>query len=113
MIREQWQQLEQQVAGPFFQGLEFIMVDAAYAPVFRYFDVLDDYLPGDLFAGLPHVQQWRLALSQRASTRAAVSPNYPQRLREFLLGRNRYLSSLMATAAARQPDTNEIVNRYL
>lgn len=98
VIRTKWQQLEQQVQGPCFSGQEFNMVDAAYAPIFRYFDVLDAFLPRDLFAGLRKVQQWRVALSQRPSVANAVSSDYPERLHQFLLDRDRYLSHLMAPA---------------
>ena len=95
VLAQKWQQLEPQVQGPYFNSAEFNMVDAAYAPIFRYFDVLDAHLPRDLFADLPGVRQWRLALSQRPSARSAVSPDYPDRLRQFLINRDRYLSSLL------------------
>ncbi len=52
-------------AGPFFAGSSFSLVDAAFAPVFRYFDVFDRITDLGIFAGLPKVQAWRKALASR------------------------------------------------
>lgn len=82
--------------GPYFAGGRFSLVDAAFAPVFRYFDVLDAI---DDFAGLsatPSVQAWRRALAERPSVRCAVASDYAARLRAFLAGRGSQLSRRMA-----------------
>ncbi len=71
-------------AGPWFGGAAFSLVDAAFAPVFRYFDVFEAFWPGLPFDGLPRLRDWRAALAQRASVRGAVAPDYPQRLRAFV-----------------------------
>ena len=39
--------------GPWFAGEQFSLVDAAFGPAFRYFDVIDDLIHHDLFAGKP------------------------------------------------------------
>lgn len=99
-LRSRFEQLEAQLAqraqqGPWFAGRRFGLVDAAFGPVFRYFDVIP---PEGLFDGLPHVQAWREALAWRASVRAAVSPGYADRLRSFLLERSTALSRRLAGA---------------
>jgi len=70
--------------GPFFSGQDFTVVDAVYAPVFRYFDVFDGIVPLGVFDGLPKVQAWRKALAGRPSVKGAVVPDYAQRLHAFL-----------------------------
>lgn len=70
--------------GPFFAGAAFSMVDAIMAPVFRYFDVLGASAPDAMIAALPKVSAWRLALAGRASVRAAVVSDYPERLRAYV-----------------------------
>jgi glutathione S-transferase len=77
--------------GPFFSGGRFSLVDAVFAPVFRYFDVFDTIVPLGVFEGLPRVGSWRAALSQRQSVRQAVGPDYASRLRAFLAGQEAYL----------------------
>ena len=85
--------------GPFFAGPKFSLVDAAFGPVFRYFDVVETFFETGVFAGTPKTLAWREALSQRPSVRNAVSPDYGARLRSFVLARNSYLSGLIPLAA--------------
>ncbi len=98
-LRAKFQQLEAALgSGPWFAGEQFSMVDAAFGPVFRYFDVFDGIQDFGVWAGLPKVSAWRLALAQRASARQAVSPDYPDLLRIFLQQRGSALSRCMAAA---------------
>lgn len=91
--------------GPFFAGVAFSMVDAAFAPIFRYFDVLEHHLALGVFAGKPKVARWRKALAARPSVRAAVDADYPQRLDAFFRARNSHLGRLLngAVASQREP----------
>ena len=82
-------------AGPWFNGERFCLVDAVYGPVFRYLDAFDRIGNFGILDGKLLVQAWRKALSERASIRAAVAPDYPQRLRQFLRARNSFLSTLI------------------
>jgi glutathione S-transferase len=70
--------------GPFFSGDTFSLVDAVFAPVFRYFDVFDTLSDSHAFDGLPKVGAWRRSLSCRASVTGAVTADYERRLLEFL-----------------------------
>ncbi len=84
-------------ARPYFAGERFSLVDAAFGPVFRYFDTFEATLPPlDVLDGAPKVRAWRAALAARASVQGAVTANYPERLAAFLRARRSYLSSLMA-----------------
>ncbi|MER8916877.1 glutathione S-transferase family protein [Mesorhizobium sp. M0761] len=82
-------------AGPWFNGECFCLVDAVYGPVFRYLDAFDRIGNFGILDGKPLVQAWRKALSERASIKGAVAPDYPQRLRLFLRARNSLLSTLI------------------
>ena len=77
--------------GPYFAGEAFGLVDAVYAPIFRYFDLFDTLADTAVFAGLPRVQAWRQALSVRPSVRAAVEADYRDRLRAFLVRHDAFL----------------------
>jgi len=95
--------LEQELrkhAGPWFAGERFSLVDAAFAPVFRYFDTFEKIRPFDFFAHAPRVRDWRAALAARPSVRAAVAADYPARLRRFIAARGSELSRLLEAAAA-------------
>jgi glutathione S-transferase len=71
-------------AGPFFAGNRFSLVDAAFGPVFRYFDVFDTIADLGVLTRKSKVGAWRHALADRPSVRSAVVPDYPERLRRFL-----------------------------
>ena len=78
--------------GSYFSGSNFSMVDAAFAPVFRYFDVFDTIADFGFFAGTPKVSAWRAELSQHASVKAAVRADYEQLLMAFLVARRSAIS---------------------
>ena len=78
--------------GPWFAGRDFSLVDSAYGPVFRYFDVFDQIAEFCVLKDKPKVVAWRAALAERASIRHAVAPDYPERLLTFLRDRRSALS---------------------
>ncbi len=82
--------------GPHFAGERFSLVDAVFAPIFRYFDVFDTISDTRVLADVPKVRAWRAALSARPSVRNAVGPDYPERLRAFLVRHDAHLLRLAA-----------------
>ena len=84
--------------GPLFAGSAFSMVDAAFAPVFRYFEVFDRIGDFGIFHRAPAVDAWRSALAARASVKAAAVHDYHDRLRAFLSRRKSHLSWIQASA---------------
>jgi glutathione S-transferase len=83
-------------SGPFFAGDSFSLVDAVFAPIFRYFDVFDELSDLDVFTKTPKVRAWRSQLAKRPSVKAAVVPDYPQLLRAFLVRHDAHLLKLAA-----------------
>ena len=73
--------------GPFFAGEKFSLVDAVFAPVFRYFDGFDRLGDFGILAGKPKVAAWRAALAARPSVKAAVVEDFPERLLRFFEAR--------------------------
>lgn len=71
-------------AGPWFAGDTFGLVDAAFAPIFRYFDVFDALTETGVFTDTPKVRRWRRALADRPSVRGAAGADYAERLHGFL-----------------------------
>lgn len=86
--------------GAYFAGGKFSLVDAAFGPVFRYFDVFDRIGDFGILADKPRLAAWREALAARASVRGAVARDYEERLWTFLLARKSFLSHLIAGAAS-------------
>lgn len=89
ILKEKFARIEAQLGdGPYFAGPAFSIVDAVFAPVFRYFDVFDAITDLGVFDALPKVRTWRAALAARPSVVNAVVPDYPDRLRAFLRRHN-------------------------
>jgi glutathione S-transferase len=82
--------------GPYFAGAAFGLVDAAFGPVFRYFDVFDTIADFGIFAATPKVRGWRDALAGRPSVRDAAVSDYGVRLRAFLAAHDAHLHRLAA-----------------
>jgi len=82
--------------GPFFAGDRFSLVDAVFAPIFRYFDLFDRLTDLRVFADTPKLRAWRLQLAQRPSVQAAVGADYPDLLRAFLVRHDAHLLKLAA-----------------
>jgi glutathione S-transferase len=100
-LKDKFARLEARLKGPWFDGASFSLVDAASSPVFRYFDAFDRVGDFGILNGLPKVAAWRAALAARPSTKAAVAPEYPALLWEFLRKRGSHLSRMMEGKTAR------------
>jgi glutathione S-transferase len=98
-LRSKFERLETELGdGPYFSGEGFSLVDTAFGPVFRYFDVFDEIADFGILSGLPKVGAWREALNSRPSVAQAVSPDYNAQLRAFLLARNSQITALLKGA---------------
>ena len=85
--------------GPYFAGQAFTLVDTAFAPVFRYFDVFDTIDDFGVFTNTPKVRGWRATLQQRPSVKGAVRADYFELLYDFLIRRNSELARRMTPDA--------------
>jgi glutathione S-transferase len=89
------QQLDAEVAGPYFSGGRFSLVDAAFGPAFRYLDVFDWRIGREVVERPAGVRAWSKALAQRPSVREAVADDYAERLIDFVVSKNSYLGRLL------------------
>lgn len=99
-LEQKFARLEQRVGAPWFDGENFSLVDAAFGPVFRYFDVFDEIGDFGILAKKPKLARWRNNLAARPSVRSAVSADYPALLRDFIAKRQSMLSQLQAKRRA-------------
>jgi glutathione S-transferase len=100
-LRKQFGRIEEvlDAGDPWFAGASFSLVDAVFAPVFRYFDTFEALGESGFFDHTPRVRAWRVALAERESVRQAVVPDYAGRLRAFLASRGSELSRRMAASS--------------
>jgi glutathione S-transferase len=88
------------VAGPFFDGDAFSLVDAVYAPIFRYFDVIEEIGDFAILDGKARIARWRRAHAAPDSVRSPRVGDNPERLRAFLAGRSSLLADEVLARAA-------------
>lgn len=98
-LRGKFERIEREIAGPFFAGDAFHMIDGVWGTIFRYFDVFDRIANFGAMTGLDTVHAWRMALARRPSIINAPPEGYPERLEQFLGDRKSHLSTLMGAPA--------------
>lgn len=95
-LAEQFGRVDRQLSScHYFHDNHFSLVDAAFAPVFRYFDVFEHYVDITCIQGLTALQKWREHLAQRPSVKKAVSEDYHQALVTFVKKKQGYLAHCM------------------
>jgi len=87
--------IENEIAGPFFDGKDFRMIDGVWGTIFRYFDVFDRHMTLGIMDGLPRVELWRKTISQRPSVINAIPKDYSERLELFLKNKSSHISKLI------------------
>jgi glutathione S-transferase len=88
LLREKFTRLQAELGeGPYFAGRDFRLVDAVFAPVFRYFDVFDRFVELGVFTGLQKVQAWRRARRSGRTRRSSGIPGRTPRRRDGSRGR--------------------------
>ena len=86
--------------GPFFNGPDFSLVDAAYAPSLMRFTFFDRVYPVGLIENYSLVAAWRDALMARPSVSNAVVPNFEDYWRQQLIAKGRWVAQYLGSAAA-------------
>ena len=94
-IRKRMQFLENEVHGQFLNGDKFMIVDAVYATVFRYFNVIETRNNLDLLGQSSKIEDWRNNIFKRVSVKNAVVKDFDEKLLEFYLNRESYISSIL------------------
>ena len=79
-----FKQVEDLVQGPFFNGPEFSLVDAAWAPLFARLALLERALDEDYLPGYPNLRGWADRLVKRESVIHSVSENFGEKFLNYL-----------------------------
>jgi glutathione S-transferase len=94
-LKEKIARLEQNLSdGNYFSGDHFSLMDAAFAPVFRYLQVFETLLGRVLFKPQARIEQWKKQLFLTPSVKLAVNPAYPLLLTEFIAAKDSYLGRI-------------------
>ncbi|MFT5510609.1 MAG: glutathione S-transferase [Hyphomicrobiaceae bacterium] len=86
--------------GPFFNGKEMCLVDAAYAPFLQRFLINDATLQTGLLDGFPLVSAWAKALLSDERVTGAVAPEFSAAYDENMQRRETHVAQLKQARAA-------------
>lgn len=94
---EQFDKLEPSIKGrPFFNGADFSLVDASYAPLLQRLDFLNEIKPGVLDKlRHPKIVAWKDALMQHTAVIHSCVPELKALYNELLWKRQGYISSFL------------------
>ncbi|MBX2883258.1 MAG: glutathione S-transferase family protein [Granulosicoccus sp.] len=79
--------------GPYFNGADFSLVDAAYSPMFIRFALLQEMIGLDVLEGLPKMQTWQKNLLALPSVQVANTAILPTRFRELMAEKNAWAAT--------------------
>jgi glutathione S-transferase len=86
--------------GPYFNGPELCLVDAAYAPFLQRFAFVDNILSTGLLKDYPLISAWSKALLSNEVVTGAVAPEFTAEFEANLERRGTYAWDLMQKSAA-------------
>ena len=86
--------------GPYFNGEELCLVDAAYAPFLQRYTFVDRVLKNDVLKDFPLIKAWRDALLADERVTGAVPPNFEEEFVAGLKRRGVYAASFFADTEA-------------
>jgi glutathione S-transferase len=93
------QALTKQGSGPFFNGANYSLVDAAYAPFLQRYYFLDRIKPLGVIEKFPRLAAWTKALLARPSTHSFEPGEFEAMYRANVRRRNKWVSQFIAPAA--------------
>ena len=91
--------LEKQGSGPYFNGAEYALVDAAYAPFLQRYLFLDRVRRLGHLERFPRLKAWAEALMERRSTHSFPPAEFETMYRDNLRRRNKWVSQLSPAAS--------------
>ena len=74
-VRKELLRLEREL-GPYFNGKDLALVDAAFAPALMRFEIIERYYNFNLLDDCPKIQAWQEALLSRESVQNSVVPEF-------------------------------------
>jgi glutathione S-transferase len=92
-LRDKLALVNEQLAGPFFNGEAFSLVDAAYAPLFMRLALLEQWQPMGLLKEMPKMQAWSEQLLARPTVVNSVVEELPQLYRGHISSSGGYGAS--------------------
>lgn len=89
-LHQKLRQLEAEIVGPFFDGAKFSLVDAFFAPIFRYIQTYEMWGDKSYLSDFPKISEWSSQTLRRGSVIKSAPEDYVQKLMNFLIEKNSF-----------------------
>lgn len=87
--------VEEQISRKYFNGDDFCLIDAAYAPVLVRLSILDKTVSLGFFDDVPKVRAWADTLIAMESVQKSVPENFENKFLDYIRNKESYMSSLV------------------
>ncbi len=92
-LKTKLQRLESNLQNePYFNGSNYCLIDAAYAPFFQRLQYIEDVFPLKVLGDLPRVKKYAEALLARESTAKSVVPDLKEKYLNYIRAKGSYLA---------------------
>ena len=98
-LKNQLDRLESLIKGPYFNGDQFSLIDATYAPLFMRLNIIDQVYPLGIIDSESVIDKWSMQLLARDSVKQSVSNDYADAYRNWVVGMGGYCASVLAETA--------------
>lgn len=99
-VEDGLQRLENVIAGgPFFNGPDFHLIDAAYAPFFMRLDILEGQCHSGFYENKARISAWASALRERDTVKNSVVPDLAEKYIEYICNTGEYAQSMFSKSA--------------
>ena len=96
VVLNKLQQLEaQHSGGAYFNGAEFTMIDAAYAPMLMRLDFIKQFTKVDMLADTPKLANWSVNLLQLDCVKDSVVPELPMMYKGMVKHMNGHMAQFI------------------
>lgn len=76
--------------GPFFNGEDFCLIDAAYAPFLTRAALLESYVDNDLYKDCPKIARWADTLTKLDSVKKSVKSDFAKKYMDYIINIDSY-----------------------
>lgn len=96
-VEEGLNRLEGVIAdGPFFNGSDFCLIDASYAPIFMRMDILEGQHRSGFYDNKPKISRWADACRGKETVIKSVIPDLATKYIDFIRNSNDYAAQVFA-----------------
>jgi len=98
-LKKQLVRLEPLIQSPYFNGGQFSLIDATYAPLFMRLDIIEQVRPLEIFEPGSGIEQWSSQLLARDSVQQSVTEDFTDSFKNWVAGMGGYCAGLFDETA--------------